>query len=70
MLTLKASNWQPDPNVAYKPVIYIYPEKETEVSVSLDFDGKLTCTYPAYNNGWTVTASADGKLTDAGGTDL
>ncbi len=67
MLTLKASNWQPDPNVAYKPVIYIYPEKETEVSVSLDFDGKLTCTYPAYNNGWTVTASADGKLTDAGG---
>ena len=27
-------------------------------------------TYPAYNNGWTVTASADGKLTDAGGTDL
>lgn len=67
MLTLEASNWQPDPNVAYKPVIYLYPEKETEVSVSLDFDGKLTCTYPAYNNGWTVTASADGKLTDAGG---
>ena len=39
-----------------KPVIYLYPETETEVTVQLDFDGELTCTYPAYDNGWTVTA--------------
>ena len=67
MLTVKASNWQPDPGVDYKPVIYLYPEKEMDVSVNLTLDGKLTCTYPAYNNGWAVTASPDGTLTDAKG---
>lgn len=51
--------------MAYKPVIYLYPEKETAVSVKLDLSGKLTCTYPAYNNGWQVTAAPDGTLTDA-----
>ncbi len=57
-----------DPNAVYdKPVIYLYPEKETEVSVKLDLDGKLTCTYPKYGDGWTVTASPDGTLTDADG---
>ena len=50
-----------------KPVIYLYPEKETDVTVKLDYDGELTCTYPAYNEGWTVTASPDGTLTDADG---
>ena len=30
-------------------------------------DGKLTCTYPAYQNGWTVTAMPDGTLTDEAG---
>ena len=49
---------------AEKPVIYLYPEEETKVSVTLDFDGKLTSTYPAYGDGWTVGASPDGTLTD------
>lgn len=65
MLTIEASDWEPEPGVAYKPVIYLYPEEETEVSVRLKLDGELTCTYPAYENGWTVTASPDGTLTDA-----
>ena len=52
---------------AEKPVIYLYPTEETEVSVKLDLDGKLTCTYPAYNDGWRVTASPDGTLTDENG---
>lgn len=50
-----------------KPVIYLYPEEETEVTVLLDYDGQLTTTYPAYENGWTVTAAPDGTLTDAEG---
>ncbi len=50
-----------------KPVIYLYPEVETEVSVRLTLDGKLTCTYPEYNDGWKVTASPDGTLTDENG---
>lgn len=47
-----------------KPVIYLYPEKETEVTVNLDFDGKITYTYPAINNGWKVLANPDGTLTN------
>lgn len=47
-----------------KPVIYLYPEAETEVTVSLTFDGELTVTYPEYENGWHVLAKPDGTLTD------
>ncbi|MCC8130086.1 MAG: hypothetical protein LIO51_09185 [Clostridiales bacterium] len=50
-----------------KPVIYLYPEEETEVTVLLDYDGTLTTTYPAYGSGWQVTARPDGTLTDAQG---
>lgn len=50
-----------------KPVIYLYPEQEQEVSVRLDYDGKLTCTYPAYDDGWNVTAAQDGTITDESG---
>lgn len=47
-----------------KPVIYLYPEQTEEVSVELEYDGDLTCTYPEYNGGWQVTAHPDGTLTD------
>ena len=50
-----------------KPVIYLYPEETTEVSVLLDFNGELTTTYPAYDNGWRVVAEPDGTLFDASG---
>ncbi len=48
-----------------KPVIYLYPEREQEAKVLLDYDGAFTATYPAYDNGWQVTAYPDGKLVDA-----
>ncbi len=67
LLTVESSDWEPKQGVAYKPVIYLYPEEETVVHVKLTLDGRLNCTYPAYNGGWTVTASPDGTLTDAGG---
>lgn len=51
-----------------KPVIYLYPEAEADVTVTLDYDGELTCVYPAMEGGsWTVTASPGGTLTDAAG---
>ena len=50
----------------YKPVLYLYPETTTEVSVKLDYQGTLTTTYPAYNDGWVVTAEPDGTLTSDG----
>ena len=49
-----------------KPVIYLYPEETMDVSVKLDYNGQLTTTYPAYNNGWTVTAQPDGTITSGG----
>lgn len=64
---IEASTAEVIPFEAFKPVIYLYPEKETDVSVNLALDGKLTCTYPAYENGWTVTASPDGTLRDESG---
>ena len=46
-----------------KPIIYLYPEKDTVCSVELDFDGELTCTYPDYSKGWNnILAKPDGTL--------
>ncbi len=53
--------WYP---LTEKPVIYLYPEKETEITVKLDCKGKLLCTYPAYRDGWHVLARPDGTLTN------
>ena len=54
-------------NVGYypeplKPIIYLYPEQEIELTVTLGKPEELTCTYPAYNNGWHITAKPDGTL--------
>lgn len=51
-----------DQQTSAKPVIYLYPEEEMQVSVKLDYRGKLTSTYPTYEDGWTVTARSDGTL--------
>lgn len=47
-----------------KPVIYLYPTRETDVQVRVEFAPgyDFTCTYPAYNNGWRVTAQPDGSM--------
>ena len=60
-------NNEDEPIAACKPVIYLYPEVTQQVTANLDFKGQLTCTYPAYQKGWTVTAAPDGTLTDANG---
>ncbi len=45
-----------------KPVIYLYPEKTTQVSVKVAPQGGFTYTEPAYNNGWDVLANPEGVL--------
>ncbi|OLO44974.1 transcriptional initiation protein Tat [Actinomyces oris] len=56
-----------------KPVLYLYPTRTMGLSVSLDYEGTLTYTYPtpqARADGgvtWQVTAAPDGDLTDASG---
>jgi len=71
MLTLEESDYDASDvfggAVAKKPVLYLYPEETMEVSVNLNLEGELTCTYPAYKDGWEVIASPDGTLVDSKG---
>ena len=59
-----AGTAQAHDTTAAKPVIYLYPDKEEKVSVSLTLNGRLSCSYPDYGNGWTVVAQPDGTLTN------
>ena len=47
-----------------KPIIYLYPETEQEVSVKLGNPEKLSCSYPKYEDGWRVLAKPNGDLMD------
>lgn len=49
-------------NVVYKPIIYLYPKEETNISVKLGYPELITADYPSYNYGWSVTAYPDGNL--------
>lgn len=51
-------------DVAYKPIIYLYPEKEMNVEVKLGNKEYLTVSYPKYNNSWNVRALPNGDLYD------
>ncbi len=50
------------PGECGKPVIYLYPETTTDLTVTLAPQGGFTKTEPAYGNGWHVTAHPDGSL--------
>ena len=60
------NNYYEESNVATveKPIIYIYPEEATEVTVQLGKSENLTCTYPIYKEKWKVTAEPNGTLKD------
>lgn len=62
------SSFELQAGVDYKPVIYLYPEEKTDISVKLDYNGTLTVTAPEYGDGWNVTASPDGTITADGKT--
>ncbi|WP_306574975.1 hypothetical protein [Anaerotruncus massiliensis (ex Togo et al. 2019)] len=47
-----------------KPVVYLYPERLTDVSVRVDYRGSFSETIPAYRDGWEVTAHPGGALVD------
>lgn len=54
-----------------KPAIYLYPEKDTLISVRLKTKGRITVSDPPYdpNNGWQgVLAHSDGSLEYQGKT--
>lgn len=47
-----------------KPVIYLYPEKETDLHVEVKPNVGFTKTIPEYKDGWKVTAFPDGTIID------
>jgi CarboxypepD_reg-like domain len=47
-----------------KPVIYLYPTTKTEITIQLDFKGKLQTSFPEYSDKWEVTAYPDGNIFD------
>ena len=52
------------PIIFVKPIIYLYPEEETEVIVKLGRPEIVTTSYPTYTDGWRVLAQPDGTLKD------
>lgn len=47
-----------------KPVIYLYPKKTTKVNVKVEPIYGLTVSIPELGDGWDVTATPKGKITD------
>ena len=54
-----------DPNIAYKPIIYLYPTEKTNVNVKLLNSNLISVSYPKYNNGWNVTVDESGNIYDS-----
>ncbi len=50
-----------------KPVLYLYPTDETNVTVTFEKPYLLTTTYPKYNYNWNVFAKENGDLYDKDG---
>lgn len=53
-----------DPNISYKPIIYIYPDKEMDLTIKLKNDKLLTHTYPKYSGSWNIHVDTDGNIYD------
>lgn len=62
--TKEVSREECDPNIAYKPIIYIYPDKEMDLNIQLGNIKNLTHTYPKYNNNWYVHVDTNGNIYD------
>ena len=71
-VNMRMQSYRPNRKVgvvkAYKPVVYLYPEEETELTLKVDVNGELGFTYPIYKDEWKVTASPDGTLKDGNKT--
>ncbi|WP_321371385.1 PKD domain-containing protein [uncultured Draconibacterium sp.] len=52
--------------VVYKPNIYIYPEEELDMCLTISFPlgGEITQSIPEYGKQWCVRVDTDGKIND------
>lgn len=63
-ITIKKATREDTKEIAYKPIIYLYPTQDMEVSVELGYNEKITVSYPKYLSGWNVLAKTDGTIID------
>ncbi len=54
-------------SVIRKPVLYLYPTENENITVKFEHPEYLATTYPKYNNGWSVNADTLGNLYDENG---
>jgi len=59
----EAAKHQPPAEIG-KPVIYLYPERQTLTSVKVAPTHGITVSDPPYNEGWEVLAETNGDLTN------
>jgi hypothetical protein len=62
--TAETSTSTRNTGVSAKPIIYLYPTDDTEVTVTLGSPENLTCSYPNYTTEWNVLAKSNGDLVD------
>lgn len=66
--TKETDSWDLEEIGGYaKPILYLYPDKTTEVEVNFEHEENLTTTYPKFDNSWKITANPNGDLYDKNG---
>ena len=53
-----------DDEIDWKPMIYIYPEKDMDLKIKLGNKNLLLHTYPKYKDEWNVRVSKNGNIYD------
>ena len=53
-----------DQDIVYKPIMYIYPEKDMDLTIKFKTPDLLTYTYPKYNDLWNVHVTKDSNIYD------
>ncbi len=50
-----------------KPILYLYPEEKTHITINFEKEENLTTTYPKFKDEWNITAYPNGDLYDKDG---
>lgn len=56
-----------DRTIVMKPILYLYPTKQTDVTVKINKPEAIISSYPKYINSWNIIASPNGDLYDKDG---
>ena len=63
-ISLREASNPYDDGIVYKPVLYLYPKQQANVTVTFKHPENLLTTYPKYETSWEVTANPDGSIYD------